>query len=60
MTLQQNGVKSSACLMQVALKTAYDVEISEQEVATITARLVSLIKLLDQMDEEQNEGVSVC
>lgn len=60
MTLQQSEVKSSASLMQAALKTAYNLEFSEQEAAQITTRLVSLIKLLDQMDEEQNEGVSVC
>ncbi len=60
MTLQQSEVKSSACLMQAALKTAYNLEVSEQEAAEITTCLVSLIKLLDQMDQEQNEGVSVC
>ncbi|MCI7043569.1 MAG: hypothetical protein MR993_01080 [Spirochaetes bacterium] len=60
MTLQTAAVQSRVYRMQVALKTAYNVEISEQESATITARLVSLIKLLDQMDQEQNEGVSVC
>jgi len=43
--------------MQEALKTAYNVEVSEQEAAEITIRLVSLIKLLDQMDKEQNGEV---
>ena len=52
--------KNTSLRMQAALKQAYNVEVSEQEAATITARLVSLIKLLDQMDQEQNEGVSVC
>ena len=57
MTLQQSGVKSSTYLMQAALKTAYNLEVSEQEAAQITTRLVSLIKLLDQMNEEQNKEV---
>lgn len=43
--------------MQAALKTAYNLEVSEQEAAQITIRLVSLIKLLGQMDEEQNKEV---
>lgn len=43
--------------MQAALKTAYNLEVSEQEAAQITTRLVSLIKLLDQMNEEQNKEV---
>lgn len=51
---------NSSRSMQAALKQAYNVEVSEQEAAAITTRLVSLIKLLDQMDKEQNEGVSVC
>ena len=56
MTLQK-AVQSSALRMQAALKQAYNVEVSEQEAATITTRLVSLIKLLDQMDKEQNGKV---
>ena len=60
MTLQQSEVKSSASLMQAALKTAYNLEVSEQEAAQITTRLVSLIKLLDLMDQEQNEERIIC
>ena len=54
--MQNNNSRS----MQAALKLAYNLEVSEQEAAEIKIRLVSLIKLLDQMDQEQNEGVSVC
>ena len=46
--------------MQMALKQAYKVEVSIQEAATITTRLVSLIKLLDLMDQEQNEERIIC
>ena len=52
--------KNSSLSMQAALKQAYNVEVSEQEAATITTRLVSLIKLLDQMDKEQNAEGNVC
>lgn len=55
----QGGVKSSTSLMQEAIKTAYNVEVSEHEANTITTRLISLIKLLDQMNKEQNEGVAI-
>ncbi len=56
MVLRRAG-QSSVCRMQAALKQAYNVEVSEEEAATITTRLVSLIKLLDQMDKEQNGEV---
>ena len=55
----QSGKDSSTSLMQEAIKTAYNVEVSEQEAKTITTRLISLIKLLDQMNKEQNEGVAI-
>ena len=46
--------KNTSLSMQAALKQAYNLEVSEQEAAEIKIRLVSLIKLLDQMDKEQN------
>ena len=56
---EQRVVQSSVLSMQAALKQAYNVEVSEKEAVVIVTRLVSLIKLLDQMDNEQNGEVKL-
>ena len=53
----QNKIQSSTRDMQEVLRTANKMEVSEQEAAESITRLVSLIKLLDQMYEEQNGEV---
>ena len=56
---EQTVVQSSVLSMQAALKQAYKVEASEKEAAVIATRLVSLIKLLDQMENEQSGEVKL-